>query len=118
MPSRCLGRVERRASTKRKTRGTTNGRGEARPRRGEAVRQAELLGIAADLFADRGYVATTVRDIADEAGILSGSLYHHFDSKESMVDEILSSFQRDLFRTYDEIVASDRDPRAKLEAVG
>src|SRR6201989_3595558 len=80
-------------------------------------RRDELLGIAADLFAERGFKNTTVRDIADAAGILSGSLYHHFDSKESMVDEILSSFQRDLFRTYDEIVASDRDPRNKLEAV-
>ena len=80
-------------------------------------RRDELLGIAAELFAERGFKNTTVRDIADAAGILSGSLYHHFDSKESMVDEILSSFQRDLFRTYDEIVASDRDPRAKLEAV-
>ncbi len=41
------------------------------------------------MFAERGYGQTTVRDIADAAGILSGSLYHHFDSKESMVDEIL-----------------------------
>src|ERR1700759_4226289 len=80
-------------------------------------RRDQLLGIAADLFPERGFTKTTVRDIAAAAGILSGSLYHHFDSKESMVDEILSSFQRDLFRTYDEIVASDRDPRAKLEAV-
>jgi TetR/AcrR family transcriptional regulator, cholesterol catabolism regulator len=85
--------------------------------RGAQSRRDELLGIAADLFAERGFKNTTVRDIADAAGILSGSLYHHFDSKESMVDEILSSFQRELFRTYDEIVASDRDPRAKLEAV-
>src|SRR4051812_26683632 len=72
-------------------------RGGKRGRRGgqngaEPVRRNELLGIAADLFADRGYNATTVRDIADEAGILSGSLYHHFDSKESMIDTILSSF--------------------------
>ena len=41
------------------------------------------------LFAEKGFRNTTVRDIADAAGILSGSLYHHFDSKESMVDEIL-----------------------------
>jgi TetR/AcrR family transcriptional regulator, cholesterol catabolism regulator len=85
--------------------------------RGAHSRRDELLGIAADLFAERGFKNTTVRDIADAAGILSGSLYHHFDSKESMVDEILSSFQRELFRTYDDIVASDGDPRAKLEAV-
>src|SRR3954447_20481240 len=78
-------------------------------------RRAELLAIAATLFAERGLRATTVRDIADAAGILSGSLYHHFDSKESMVDEILSTFQEELFGQYDEILASGADPRAKLE---
>ncbi len=75
----------------------------------------ELLGIAAGLFAEKGFKNTTVRDIADAAGILSGSLYHHFDSKESMVDEILPTFQEELFATYDEMLASDDDARAKIE---
>jgi AcrR family transcriptional regulator len=79
------------------------------------TRREELLGIAAGLFAERGYRNTTVRDIADAAGILSGSLYHHFDSKESMVDEILRSFQEELFGRYDAILASDDDARTKLE---
>ena len=78
-------------------------------------RRDELLRIAAGLFAEKGFKNTTVRDIADAAGILSGSLYHHFDSKESMVDEILRTFQEELFGQYDEILASDLDPRAKLE---
>ncbi|MCB0894438.1 MAG: TetR family transcriptional regulator [Nocardioidaceae bacterium] len=79
------------------------------------TRRDELLAIAARLFADKGFKNTTVRDIADAAGILSGSLYHHFDSKESMVDEILRTFQEDLFGQYDDILASDADPLAKLE---
>ncbi len=79
------------------------------------TRRAELLRIAAQLFASKGFKNTTVRDIADAAGILSGSLYHHFDSKESMVDEILSTFQEALFAQYDAILASDDDPRSKLE---
>jgi AcrR family transcriptional regulator len=78
-------------------------------------RRRELLGIAARLFAEKGFRNTTVRDIADAAGILSGSLYHHFDSKESMVDEILRTFQEELFGRYDEILASDEDARTKLE---
>ena len=78
-------------------------------------RRAELLDIAATLFAERGLRATTVRDIADAAGILSGSLYHHFDSKESMVDEILQTFQTELFAAYDEVIASDADARTKIE---
>jgi AcrR family transcriptional regulator len=81
-----------------------------------ASRREELLAIAARLFAVKGFRNTTVRDIADAAGILSGSLYHHFDSKESMVDEILSTFQEELFGQYDAIVAaSDLDPLVKLE---
>lgn len=80
-------------------------------------RRTELLGIAAELFAQKGFRNTTVRDIADAAGILSGSLYHHFDSKESMVDEILRSFQNELFAAYDEVLDSDLGPRARLEQV-
>jgi AcrR family transcriptional regulator len=81
------------------------------------TRRDELLRIAGALFAQRGFKNTTVRDIADAAGILSGSLYHHFDSKESMVDELLSTFQSALFATYDEITGSDLDARAKVDAV-
>ena len=80
-------------------------------------RRDELLRIAARLFAERGFKNTTVRDIADAAGILSGSLYHHFDSKEAMVDELLDTFQTELWKEYDAIEASDLTPRGKLEAV-
>jgi TetR/AcrR family transcriptional regulator, cholesterol catabolism regulator len=81
------------------------------------TRRSELLGIAGRLFAQRGFTNTTVRDIADAAGILSGSLYHHFDSKESMVDELLSTFQTALFASYDEILARDVDARGKIDAI-
>lgn len=82
---------------------------------GATGRRRELLSIAAELFADKGFKNTTVRDIADAAGILSGSLYHHFDSKESMVDEILSSFQAELFAAYDDVLRSEDDARTKIE---
>jgi TetR/AcrR family transcriptional regulator, cholesterol catabolism regulator len=81
------------------------------------TRRQELLRIAGELFASRGFTNTTVRDIADAAGILSGSLYHHFDSKESMVDELLSTFQTGLFEQYDAIMSSDLDARGKVDAV-
>ncbi|QRY61873.1 TetR family transcriptional regulator [Gordonia sp. PDNC005] len=71
-----------------------------------STRRDELLGIAGELFAERGLRSTTVRDIADTAGILSGSLYHHFDSKESMVDELLRDFLDTLFSRYREIDAA------------
>src|SRR2546430_5801327 len=86
-------------------------------RTNDSERRTELLELAARMFAERGFRATTVRDIADAAGILSGSLYHHFDSKESMVDEILTGFQEELFGRYEEIVARGDAPRETLGAV-
>jgi AcrR family transcriptional regulator len=71
-------------------------------------RREELLDLAGRMFAEQGLRTTTVRDIADSAGILSGSLYHHFDSKESMVDEILRGFLDRLFARYHEIVDAGR----------
>lgn len=87
------------------------------PEPSKSARRNELLALAADLFAERGLRATTVRDIADAAGILSGSLYHHFDSKESIVDEILRGFLGELFTRYREIAAAGLDSRATLEAL-
>jgi TetR/AcrR family transcriptional regulator, cholesterol catabolism regulator len=80
-------------------------------------RREELLATAAEVFAAQGYRATTVRRIADAAGMLAGSLYYHFDSKESMIDEILSTFLDDLWARYDAVLASGLGPRQTIEAL-
>ncbi|MGW9131853.1 TetR/AcrR family transcriptional regulator [Streptomyces sp. NPDC055681] len=80
-----------------------------------SVRRTELLQIAAEMFAKRGYTQTTVRDIADEAGILSGSLYHHFGSKEEMLDEILRDFMGKLFERFTEIEKEGTNPKEILD---
>ncbi|HEY6793625.1 MAG TPA: TetR/AcrR family transcriptional regulator [Kineosporiaceae bacterium] len=80
-------------------------------------RRADLVRIAGELFAEKGFRATTVREIADAAGILSGSLYHHFDSKESIGDEILSRFLDDVLTGYREAVAAGGDARAVVERI-
>ncbi|HKV19989.1 MAG TPA: TetR family transcriptional regulator KstR2 [Mycobacterium sp.] len=82
-----------------------------------ASRRDELLDLAATMFAERGLRATTVRDIADSAGILSGSLYHHFSSKEEMVDELLRGFLDWLFMRYEEIVATEPNPLERLKGL-
>ncbi|WP_113700871.1 TetR/AcrR family transcriptional regulator [Nonomuraea lactucae] len=82
-----------------------------------AERRAELLAAVAEVFASRGYAATTVREAAEAAGILGGSLYYHFDSKESMVDEILSTFLDEMWADYDKIVSSGLDARETLRAL-
>src|SRR6478752_8957420 len=81
------------------------------------TRRDELLELAAAMFAERGLRATTVRDIADSAGILSGSLYHHFSSKEEMVDELLRGFLDWLFSRYQEIVATEPNPLDRVKGL-
>ncbi|MFD9905546.1 TetR/AcrR family transcriptional regulator [Streptomyces sp. NPDC059063] len=80
-------------------------------------RRAELLKIAADVFAEQGYNATTVRKIADAAGMLAGSLYYHFDSKESMLEEILRTFLTELWDGYDAVLSAPLGPRETLQAL-
>ncbi|MEV4007978.1 TetR/AcrR family transcriptional regulator [Actinomadura sp. NPDC049753] len=82
-----------------------------------AGRRAELLATAAEVFASQGYSATTVRKVADAAGILGGSLYYHFDSKESMADEILSTFLDDMWAAYDRVLQAGLSARDTLEAI-
>ena len=81
------------------------------------ARRRELLDTAAEVFAAQGYNATTVRKIADAAGMLAGSLYYHFDSKESIVDEILSTFLDELWGRYDAVLAAGFGPRETIEAL-
>lgn len=82
--------------------------------RGGSERRAALVELAADMFAERGFKATTVRDIAQAAGMLSGSLYHHFDSKESIMDELLRAYIDELLPEYRRIVREDGPAREVL----
>jgi TetR/AcrR family transcriptional regulator, cholesterol catabolism regulator len=70
-------------------------------------RREEILSIAAVQFAERGVASTTVRDIGAAAGILSGSLYHHFESKEQMVAELLLPVMQRQVGHYRTIVSAD-----------
>ena len=80
-------------------------------------RRDHLVSLSAELFAEKGFRATTVREIADAAGILSGSLYHHFSSKESIADEILSKFLNEVLTDYRAALASGGTPREVLETI-
>lgn len=77
-------------------------------------RRQEILDVAARLIAERGLAGATVREIGDAAGILSGSLYHHFESKEEIVlDLLLDNVAAELARART-IVADAPDARAAL----
>lgn len=59
------------------------------PARKSVVSRREILDAAAALFRQKGYDATTLRDIASAVGMKAGSVYYHFDSKEQILEEVL-----------------------------
>jgi TetR/AcrR family transcriptional regulator, cholesterol catabolism regulator len=80
-------------------------------------RRVRIIDEAATLFARQGVSATTVREIADAAGILSGSLYHHFASKDEIVDAVVSGFLRDLRARYDAVLAENAKAPDRLRGL-
>ncbi|KUI01813.1 hypothetical protein AU188_17270 [Mycobacterium sp. IS-3022] len=51
-----------------------------------------MMRAAAKVFAEKGFSSATVRDVADEAEVLSGNLYYYFESKEAIVEEVLCGY--------------------------
>ncbi len=78
-------------------------------------RRSAILRSSADLFARQGVASTTVRQIADEVGVLSGSLYHHFPSKDAIVNEIIATYLDHLRDRYREALESATGPRDRIE---
>lgn len=68
---------------------------QVRPISAEGTRRTEILDAAAELFASSGF-RTSLKEIADSCGILPGSLYHHFDSKEAIIVELVERYQAEL----------------------
>jgi AcrR family transcriptional regulator len=77
-------------------------------------RRALIVSSAAEMFARKGIGATTVREIADAVGVLSGSLYHHFESKDAIVEEILAGYLETIQARYATVLESGRSPAESL----
>jgi len=74
----------------------------------------EIVSAAAKVFRTKGYHAATVRDIAEEVGILKGSLYHHFESKEALLYLVVKEPIAQLYRTIAEIAVAKAPASEKL----
>jgi AcrR family transcriptional regulator len=74
----------------------------------------DIISAAAKVFRSKGYHAATVRDIADEVGILKGSLYHHFDSKEELLYLVVKEPIAQMYRTMGEIASGEGTAADKL----
>tara|TARA_R110002110_G_C13470513_1_gene720801 strand:- start:37786 stop:38412 length:627 start_codon:yes stop_codon:yes gene_type:complete len=74
------------------------------PRADPATGTAErILDAAEDLFAEKGYSATSLGDVADRVGIRSPSLYNHFRNKEALYEAVLERLLSDFSAPLDEL---------------
>ncbi|HUQ42377.1 MAG TPA: TetR/AcrR family transcriptional regulator [Candidatus Limnocylindrales bacterium] len=79
-----------------------------------SAREDEILAAAARIFRQKGYHATSVRDIAESVGLLKGSLYHYIRSKEDLLARLFDGALEDTVRTLDEIASRDAAPTERL----
>ena len=78
-------------------------------------RRPELLAVAARLFARGGFEATSMRDIAGEVGMLAGSMYYHFPSKNELIAAVYESGVSQIGAAVDAALAGATEPWARLE---
>ncbi len=85
-------------------------------KKGKVNRRAELLQKAGELMADKGYEGASMRNIADAVGILPGSVYYHFESKEALFEELHRNIVAAMTQRVKDAVAEFTDPWDRLEA--
>lgn len=80
------------------------------------VREDQLVGIATELFASKGYDGTSLRDIADAAGITKAALYYWFPEKEALFVRVVENRMGSLIRQVSLAIEQAADPIAKIRA--
>ncbi|GIN90026.1 TetR family transcriptional regulator [Siminovitchia terrae] len=73
-------------------------------------RRNEILDAADELFGQKGFDGTTTKDILEKVGIARGTLYHHFKSKEDIMDALIERFNVRLLGAAQEIAADKSIP--------
>jgi TetR/AcrR family transcriptional regulator, fatty acid metabolism regulator protein len=86
-------------------------------RNGQEVKRRLLLDAAVRVFARKGYHAARIGDIAEEAGVAYGLLYHYFSSKEEVLRSVFRETWRALIQTIRSVEESDDSPREQLRKV-
>jgi len=81
----------------------------------EARRSAEILEVAATVFAEFGFANTQVQEIADRLGIGNGTVYRYFPTKEKLFIATVEKGLTELSETMDRVLAGTDDPLRQLE---
>jgi AcrR family transcriptional regulator len=76
-----------------------------------------ILDAAVRVFARQGFHTCRVSDVADEAGVAYGLVYHYFDSKDQILDTLFLERWDILLRAIQQVDAEERSPREKLYAI-
>ncbi|WP_319461644.1 TetR family transcriptional regulator [Micromonospora sp. RTP1Z1] len=90
--------------------------GEPATARGEQTRQL-ILDTAMRLFRERGYARTTMRAIAQEAGVAVGNAYYYFGSKDHLIQEFYADTQTEHRAAAAPVLAREREFAARLAGV-
>ena len=71
-----------------------------------------MLRVAAELFSEKGYAATSTTELAERLGIKGGSVYYYIDSKEELLFELVAGHLRALLQSLRDVLEteSDRSP--------
>src|SRR4029077_7213180 len=88
-----------------------------RKRRKAEETRAQILETALDLFRERGYEETTMRAIAEAAGVAVGNAYYYFRSKEYLIQAFYERSHDEHLAATGEILAAESDLRARLLGV-
>src|SRR6202020_2995822 len=78
-------------------------------------RRRQLVSVALELFARRGYRATTMDDIAEAAGVTKPLVYQHFSSKRALYLELVNSIAQELLIAVRTGVMEAEGPRQQVE---
>lgn len=79
------------------------------------ARRRQLCDVALSLFAEHGYAATTMDDIAEAAGVTKPLVYQHFESKRALYLELMDVFSRELVASIVSATAVAEGPRQQVE---
>ncbi|MCX7175659.1 MAG: TetR/AcrR family transcriptional regulator [Proteobacteria bacterium] len=83
----------------------------------EGNRRAELIRAAGHLFREKGYDATTIRDIAAAVGMRSGSPFYHFKSKQEMLKAVVLEGMLSALAAIEAVAACRLGPRETFQAL-
>ena len=84
------------------------------PQQGPGTRFERILAGAAEAFSERGFAATSMRDIARRTGTSPGTIYYHFDSKEGILRELICGNFRRVIDSLDQRLQDAADPAGRL----